>query len=434
MDKNIRKTISEAFEELYQEMVNEAGYRSDAIKNQDVPAIIEKAKKTGAPVPQFNVSHVPSRENFRKIIDALAADYKETGNPNSKAAIQSSYIPEGWKLTTILGSYSREKDAEDAAMSAYEQVVLNDFDKIMATWKPGDNLGGKLMNAMKNRAINFFSGYGIEPEAGKGITGAKSLDAKISKDSETTYGQQLANTAMDVDVEKNAREKEASTMRQREVLDFFVNSLEEELKMDNPAVAEKVDIFKSIINGVSPDEIAEENPEYVDLSRSMEPNKQIVQKFKNFIVSAPFLAIQDYVNNTFGTDLDFSSIKTTSLFQTIAQNPEFDVDTPNMKDLRGMTGPMEAAKQIVVDKLDALGFKWNDWTTDAKKQAVISKLAAQGKHNEIADLMKATEKYDNVVDRERKAGNYERKASVVSNLDESFVDGLMERVLRRLRK
>ncbi len=454
MKKDIKKLISEAFDELYNEMVNEAPTIKKAyIPDEDVNTIIQNSLKRGTPVPNdFDSTALKSRENFDKIIDALAYEYKTTGNPKAKAAIQASFFPSPKsKMQRTVGmKFLGNPELEDAAASAYEQVVIDNFDKILNSYIQGSRkLGAMFITDMRNKVYNYIvkgyrgAGGGSMYDVVGGQEKALSMDEPLGDDENSgTFGDKLAGipdsskTAMEKGFAKEKAVEDKKNILQN-VIAWLDNTFEEE---GNEMGKKRMIAFKGILNGETPQEIFEDNPGVFK-----EP-RLIMQEFERLVNSPEAQEISKLISQIHGINFNLANIDPKKLKQTSSMNPDFggfskvvSISTPEMKD----------AQQELNNALAIVGLKSTDMNSERKKEEVIQKLQASGQHAELENILDAYEDLLDVTEKARKAGEFDAKTALLpSSPEEEIASGekmyerfegfsmekLMERVYKRLSK
>ena len=137
MDKDVKKIISEAFNELYHEMVSEAPEGPSLKAKEKIQAddMLNRIRKYGA-VEGF-VDYGPRalpQNVFNYIVDTLVDEYKSTGSQKIKGALQGAFYPApNSKMLQILmqkwNSYGAEK-VQNAAAESFTDRFMNNFDQI----------------------------------------------------------------------------------------------------------------------------------------------------------------------------------------------------------------------------------------------------------------------------------------------------------------
>lgn len=452
MKKDIKNLISEAFEELYQEMVSEVSQtmKKTKILDNEVNSIIQNSIKKGTAVPNLFASEdIKSRENFDTIIDALMDDYKKTGNPKSREAIQGSFYPStGSKMFRSVGSkFLGNSELEDAAASAYEQVVVNNFDKIANAYKVGTRgLGALITNDMRNKVYNYIvGGYrgtgagGGKLDAVGGSQKALSLDAPVGDSGDSTFGDKLASTIginPETALERGfSQEDKLSTQRQiiKDVTQWLDNKFDES---DNEMGKRRMAAFKGLMAGDSPEDIVSDYPEYFK-----EP-RLVTQEFSRLVNGSEAQEISDMISHIYGINFNLANIDPKKLKQTSSMNPEFGGFS---KMVRQATPEMEAAQSELSDALAAVGLKLPQFSSAKNKEQVISNLEAKGMTDELNAILSADSELEKVTEKAKAQGKYQQIEPVLPSSEEEEgrsgemfegfnMDKLMERVFRRILK
>ena len=302
MNKDIKKLISEAFEELYQEMVNEA------ISDQDVGPAIQKALQTGEAVDtDFAGEDEVSRRNFDRIIEALVMEYKESGDLNAKSAIQLSYYPNpnNKMYRAVAGQFITSPNIKEAMASAYEQIVIKSFDKTIERYEPGTaGIGAMFTKLMRGRIHNFIvKGYSGNREEDDKFD-ALSIDNSIG-DSGETFADRLSKNADD---SGDYRKKEELMTKQQDIvsaaLKLLYNTFDDE---GNREGKREVFTLQQLIKEKSIEEIFEmvnNNPEFPPYS---EP-RVISQRINRFLSSKEVKEVEDIISGIYNTPFKLSNV------------------------------------------------------------------------------------------------------------------------------
>jgi hypothetical protein len=452
MNKDIKSLISEAFEELYQEMVNEAPQTMMRTKilDNEVNSIIQNSMKRGTAVPnKFTSEDVKSRTNFDTIIDALMDDYKKTGNPKSREAIQASFYPSpGSKMLRSVGSkFIGNPELEDAAASAYEQVAINNFDKIASAYKVGTRgLGALMTSDMRNKVYNYIvGGYrgtgagGGSLDAVGGSQKALSLDKPFGDSGESTFGDKIASSmgiSPETALEKGfSQEEKLATQRQiiKDVTQWLDNKFDEE---GNEMGKRRMAAFKGLMAGDSAEDIVSDYPEYFK-----EP-RLVTQEFSRLVNSAEAQEISDMISHIYGINFNLANVDPKKLKQTSSMNPEFGGFS---KMVRQATPEMEAAQSELSNALAVVGLKLPQFSSTKNKEQVIADLQSKGMTDELEAILNADEELERVTERAKAQGKYQQFEPVLPSSPEEeeksgemfegfSMDKLMERVYKRIMK
>ncbi|MEK6829575.1 MAG: hypothetical protein AABY15_05645 [Nanoarchaeota archaeon] len=475
MKKDIRSLISEAFDELYQEMVNEAPQTSakSAIEAGEINSYVNNAIQKGAKVPyNFAKEDKKSKENFDIIIDTLIDNYKITKNPKIKQAIQATYYPEiNSKLYRAIGStFLNNPDMEDAASAAYEQILINNFDANIDSYQTGSRgFGGMVTDLMKRRIYDYIvrgsrgaTGGGSRLDALTGWEGKPlSLDTPIGGeeggddwgsrvgDAENageevapdTLGGQIAATlggGAQTAMEKGF-EKEDKIKTQREILNDVISWLDNTFDENSDEMGKRRMVaFKGLVSGDSPDEIFEENPGV------FASPARVSEEFGRLINGKEAQEISKIISNIYGINFNLANIDPKKLKQTSSMKPEFGgfskivkISTPEMQD----------AQQELNKALAAVGLKSTDFNSESKKSKVMGDLQTQGKEVELEAILDADDYLASVTEKAKAQGKFDTKTALLpstpeeeaeAGMFESFkgfsMEALMERVYKRLTK
>lgn len=453
MNKDVRTLISEAFDELYKEMVSEAPTLKKAyIPDEEVNNIIQNSLKRGTPVPNdFDSTALKSRENFDKIIDVLMDEYKKTGNKNAKAAIQGSYYPAPKsKMQRSVGmQFLGNPDLEEAALSAFEQVVINNFDKIADIYQSGSRgLGAIFTNDMRNKVKNFIeSGYRgagagggrLDVSAGREEMGGKalSMDEPIGDDAGSTFGDKLSSTLSTDDsaLEKGfERQNKAATQKNilGDVISWLDNTFEE---LGDEMGKRRMIAFKGLVAGDTPDEIFENNPGI------FASPARITEEFNRLISSKEAQEISKMISDIYNIDFNLANIDPKKLKQTSSMKPEFGGFS---KIVKISTPEMKSAQADLNAALEAVGLKSTDFNSDRKKEEVIANLRSRGMDVELERIIDADDDLSAASEIAKAKGEYDVKTPLLPTTPEEELesgekmyegvdmDKLMERVYKKL--
>lgn len=447
MDQDIKKLIAETFNELYNEMMSEAPQtlRKNKIDDNEVNSIIQNSLRRGTPVPDYESTHKQSRINHDKIIDALVDEYKATGNPMAKKAIQSTFYPTpGSRLYRSIGmKYLNNPDLEDAISRAYEQVVLNDFDLMISDYNPKiSTLGARFTDGMRKRVYNYLvkgdrSGEGKRFDAIAGGNKPGRLDNPIGDDSGTTLGDKLASSILD-DPETSMERgfaKEKSIQNKRDIIQDVVKWLENTYEEEGDEMGKRRMIaFKGILDGATPEEIFEDNP-----GLFKEP-RYVSMDFERLINSPEAKEISRMISQIYGINFNLSNIDPKKMKQTSSMSPEFGGFS---KMVRQATPEMEKAQKELIAALAVVGLKGSDFT-GKKKETVIQNLKSAGKTVELENILDADEDLTMATEKAKEQGKYqtfepllpsspeEERASGERMYEGVDFEKLMERVLKRI--
>ncbi len=449
MNKDVKKLIAEAFNELYNELNEDRPEKLKVrgIRQEQMPELIKLAKEKGTPIPyDFESGDMESKRNFDKIINILIDDYKKTGSLKTKQAIQGSMYPyNGSEIKHVIGGekFYKHPELDDAVASAYEQVVINSFDKIIDNYKQGTNLGAIFVQDMKNKVYNYLvkgyrgGGEGTKFDAVGGEERAARLDDPLGDEGQGTFGDRLASmTTGPLSAMEKGFAKEKDIQKKKDILQDVVKWLDNTYEEEGDETGKRRMIaFKGILDGASPEEIFEENPGVFK-----EP-RYVSIEFERLVNSPEAKEISKMISQIYGINFDLSNVDPKKMKQTSAMNPEFGGFS---KYVRQSTPEMQAAQKELNDALGAVGLKSTDFNSDKKREAVISNLTSRGMETELEKILDAEETLNNVTEKAKAAGEYDVKVPLLpSSAEEEQASGermyegvdfdkLMERVLRRI--
>jgi len=338
MDKNIKKLISEAFNELYDEMVNEAPASTEkpkikhTISDNQIESIINKAKTTGRGLSYDDTANESSQNNFNIIIDNLVSDYKNSESPTremSKRAIQSAFAPrKGNKIYRLAGNkYITDPNLEDAINSAYEQIFINNFDGALTSNYDTASRGFSALaaNALANRVQDYIiKGQGGKDfKAGDVMSGGRynKQNAGPTKSTDDDYGDNMkfgdTFAAPDAKDDKFSQSKRDS---QTKVQKEMWNDLKDWVDGNKERMSEKTYIaISGLLSGMPSKEFPNQYPNFNWLGGNNVPT--II--FKNFATGTLGQEASNFISNTYNTEFNLASIDPLDLEQMSSQSPEF---------------------------------------------------------------------------------------------------------------
>lgn len=448
MKKDIKTIISEAFNELYTEFLNEdASVLAKNLSPKEIQIandLIQKSKTRGGQGGlsyNFQPGDVSRQRIFNYVVDALIDDYKLTRNPKSKEAIQSALYPaSGSKMFNIIAWPGKGEDMEDAAASAYEQTLINNFDDDVNSYKTGTGgFTALVLNNLKARVKNYFMGYsgsGTGGEDAIGMGGAKSIDTPLSgsggeEGSERTLKDKMGDKFGDLDPAISGFASD-ELEEQKQILDVVYGWLK------NNVSNRQYIAFKELTQGSTPREIVEEYP---DLFQDIKAPSRL---FAQLQASPQAQEISDLVSHAFKINWNLADINPKNLGQTSSMNPEFG-DTFSKRS-RVSTPEMEVAQENLNKIMNNLGFVNSDFASDSKMNKILNTFDTEGLdsqaeeiRNALDALAAATEKakqtkgYDSNVPVLPSSEEEERQADELGGMFEGIdLDALMERVLKRI--
>lgn len=379
MDENIKKLISETFNELYEELIGEAPVattENGMIRDSEIEPIIEKAARTGRGFSFNQTVNNQSQENFNIIVDNLLSRYKQNPAQNFKCkeAVQNAFVPTPkGKLSWILGKVvknktTRDEDIADAISEAYTIVMVRDFDKGLEAYQMNGGFGAQVISQMKLKVLEFI--YPYEKKLGGDAydiqNGTVSLDAPAGDN--RTIGDTFAAQ------EFTSNEGETSTGK--EILNSIMIWLENHVGSSEFPVNEKQFIaFKGVISGDSPEQIFEENPGVFSKP------KDVNIYFDRFTTSKPAQEISDLISTIYDIDFNLSNLNKFGLKQTSSQNPEWN--SFSKVDER-FTEEMKAIQGELFNSLKSLGYEPTDFNSDKKIKSIIDDLSNKGMNSEAS--------------------------------------------------
>jgi len=432
MDKNVKKIISEAFNELYSEMMSEAPAapavsNKNKITDEEVDGLIEKARRTGRGISYQWASNAESQNNFNLIIDALINDYKSTGNENSKRAIQNAFTPTlGNKIFNLASGskFRNHSDIEDAVMTAFKAVMLDNFDNTLKSYRNDGTFSSLAMASMKNRVHDYIvrgwgQGTGDEDAWRASSLGPKSTETPLGGESGKVLGDTIPDSAMDISFSgiKGQATKQRAIKDALEWIELHVN--EPEYKV-NP---KHYLAFKGLMGGDTTQDIFDENPEAFG-------NKKFVNiYFDRFLESKIAKEASELIAQIYGIEDSnwLTKINKLDMQQTFSQSKEFDT-TGSHRDSERTEG-IEEEFNAVKDFLMGLGdyFKSrndikpelskknkNGEFTNPKTLEIFNDLEVNEKFEEIGKLEKLLSALENAKAKDKAYGGYGSSVGDVS--------------------
>jgi len=447
MDKNIKKLISEAFSELYEEFMNEApvqALRKTVISDNEIEGIIEKASRSGRGFSFEQTSNASSQENFNIIVDNLLNRYKENPAENIKAkeAVQNAFAPtpENRKLRTMLGkSFYGNDDLEDAMVEAYTTVLLRDFDKNLDVYRFDGGFGAQVIKLMRGRIHDY-----LYRKDGGDAYGSKS--GRASLDSPAGEGRTLGDTFASEDFESDNGDVSTG----REVLNNIVSWLKNHVgSSEFPGVNEKRMLATELIlNGVPPSQIVKDYPDVFGNGKGNNSPTTMFMQVANSVAGQEISAlVADIYKKQLG-NFNLANINPNELAQTSAQSAEWS----NFSKVdEKFTEEMKAIQDELFDSLKSLGFEPKDFNSDKKIQAIIDALEGREMESEASVIDSLFDDLNRAKEQAKSKGLYGAKTTPLPKSDkeeematdyggmfegisDEEADKLMERVLKRLSK
>jgi hypothetical protein len=441
---NIKKVISEAFNELYSELFTEA---------IDVQSAIERAKRTGrGPAYNFEGSEgegePDSAHDFNTIIDALVDDYIETGNPKSREAIQAAFSPSYNKVKNVVHGrqFFNHPKSEDALSAAYEESLLQNFDKLIDAYRKGDkSFSGLVVYDMRNKFTNHIKGGGKDVFGRMGDTPASMEDPTGDN---LTLGSMLSSRGGS---EQDYEAKEGEISKLRDALETTVTMMYNKMTdvdaegnetFKNDSDKRKFAAFEGLITGTPHEEIMDKYPGL------FKKPTEINIYFGRAVNSPEAAEVSEMISDTYGVNLDLSSIDPKFIKHTSAQSKDWGAFS---KEERIRTPEMKAAWKDVQDVMATLGLKDAAFNTDKKVYKIVQNLRDEGNEEKAEEILNVYDAFLNVKKREEEKGRYgavktflptsepeeveaSEFGSMFEGLSEAQINMLMERVLKRLSK
>jgi hypothetical protein len=450
MDKNVKKIISEAFNELYNEIINE-----ESIRREDIPTIIDRAKRTGRGI-EYNfdssVLNDDSARNFNTIMDALIDAYLAIeGETPEKAkireAIQGAFNPSLPKMVSTVGKgfYKFGEDLKDAMSDAYREVLLQDFDKIINAYNKGTGtFSGLVTSDIKRKVISNLRGSGQDVFGNKD-GGPRSMEDPIGDD--LTLGDTLSNRGDDF--ARDNREYKKLKDALETTIDMVYGQLTEtgadgEPQFKNPLAEKRFKAFEGLIMGDTTQQVLDDNPGiFKDVS-------DVNREFGRTVEAAVKAGINDYISNAYGINFDLESIDPKLLKQTFSQSGEWAVGKRKGKEVGKVTKiktpEMVAAWKNVQQVMSKLGLKDKDFNSAVKQRDILQKLKGEGNEELAREITSALLKFQDASKAAKEQGKFDVKRTLLPSKPEeetdeygTFFEGvdyeeLMRRVINRLNK
>jgi len=450
MNKDVRKLISEAFNEIYQEIASST--ELNKTQKERAEEIVSNAIALGSnsKLNHANPQNEKQQEIFNYAIDRLIDEYNKKGpnkeNPNIKSAIQSAFYPVkgtplNWRLNKSL--FGEPENIQDAILDAYVKNFIENFDEIVKKYKTGSGrFGGYVFNILNKRAIIALKGYtatggGTNDMIGGGMS--TSMDAPIgSKDLSIIDTLQAPKD----DTEMSAKFASKEADERKKMLVDMVSWLKE-----NAPIMQYI-AFMERIKGSTPDEIAKQYPDIFPGTNSMEPKKR-VSKALSDLKKSRGLQVAKYISNKYNIPFNFEDINWKELRQIISQDYSFigekgirkRIDTPEIKNAKEELSDIFA--ELNPNQRTALGIKdSNDFSSSKKVNKIIQRMMSLGMEDIAPNVKRALDK---IKDAKKKEGGYSKNVRYVddeNNSDDSYggmfegvdIDKLVKRIYKRLHK
>jgi len=469
MKNDVKKIISEAFNELYHEMVSEDSRDLENDLNPEeqniANSLIARAKKLGG-ASELNHSYrkdaqgrtVPHNERgtaiFNFVIERLIEDYKTSRDPKIKEAIQGAFYPVQGSIfyNSLMKSLPSQgktnAELEDAITTAYEQNLIQDFDKMVDKYTSGDGrFGAMIHGTLDARARNDLKGFsGVGGGSSQDAIGGSFSQSMDVEDDETgrTLKDKLSNVGLDPDIEFS----EFGSSREQKILDVINGWLKN-------TVSEKQYIaFRELTRGASPADVAEENPELFRNNKDVSRNfAQLMGSEKIEVVDGEKVKfsvpqrISELVSHAFGLEnFDIRDIMPKQLKQQFSMDPTFgggEVKKTKISSKEKLEA-QEELKSILMDlgldTLQTLGVKnKNDYNSVTQIKSIADKLDAMGKESEAENVRRVLGNINKARVQDTGYGDVSRyigdDGDDYSGMFEGVdIDTLMQRVYKRISK
>lgn len=461
MNKNVKKIISEAFNEIYEDFVSEDASKLEAglspAEKSKAENIIQRAFKYGDKggfAFDFYSEDKSGQKIFNYVADRLVDDYKKTKNPKSKEALQGALYPSpGSRMYGFIKSKwpgKSQDDLSDAASAGYEYFLTN-FDKIVSKYESGTGgFGGLVFNNLKWIISNNFgsgfrgSGLGATKANALGRSYTKSLDAPEYEDSTRTLGDKIASGELGIDEPSigDGFNNDESTDRRKVILNVINGWLENNVSKKQ-AIA-----FKELTKGQTTAEVYEANPEMFrdikDVSRNFKQLMARTEKDEegNTILSVDRLS--ELISHAYGMDFDMKNIIPKNLRQTVSMDPEYsgtgsvsNVATPEVKKSTDRLNKLVIG--LGADVLGQIGVRnKKDYQTTANIENITNQLRVIGMDGEASEIENAWEeriqaKKSSETGKTVHFADKEDTEEFAGGMFEDFkMNALMERVYKRI--
>lgn len=465
MDKDVKKIISEAFDELYHSLISEAEAGLSPADKVAADNMIARVKKYGDASGFSNAGEGRQTDIFNNVLDALVAEYKSTEDPNIKQkiknGIQGAFFPAfksdgrpNKTLNVIIDKW-RGKDrseVQNAAATAYE-AFIKDFDGHINSYKPGvgSNFGSIVLRALKSRVYDYFQ----KGWSGKGLGGTQDTYAKAGNQMgsmDDPYGDDstLGATMADPNSMAGDSDREGSLSEDQELLDIVNGWLKNN-------VSEKQYIaFREMTKGFTPAEVAEDNPEFFETGKDVSRNfAQLLSRKEKDEDGNTVLALDrlsDMLSYAKKRDIDLKNIVAKNLRQTVAQDTDFSgegnrtyVSSPETKE--ALKDLSDTIYELGPDVLTKLGIKDKmDFQNGAQLSKIANKLTVMGMDDAARNIEDA---WADVKRNRANDSEYGKKVQYADKAEDGLFEGmfdglnvydgfdmnvLMERVMKRLSK
>jgi len=466
MNKDVKKIISEAFNELYEDLITEAETGMTPADKAAADKMVDRVRKYGDASRFSNDGEGEKQNNiFNYVLDKLVAEYKATKDSNAKQkiknGIQGAFFPafkeDGRpnKTLNVLLDRWRDKDrneVQNAAASAYEAFIKN-FDGYINSYKPGagSSFGSIVLRALKSRVYDYIK----KGNRGAGLGGTQDTYAKAGNQMgsmDDPYGDDstLGATLADPNATPDLGNREGAVSEDQELLDIVNGWLKNN-------VSEKQYIaFREMTKGFTPEEVAEDNPEHFNIGKDVSRNfaQLLKRKEKDEDGNTVFALdrLSDMLSYAKKRDIDLKNIVAKNLRQTISQDTEFSgdgkrsyVSSPETK--AAIKDLSDTIYELEPDVLTKLGIKDKmDFQNGVQISKIVNKLTVMGMEDAARNI---EDTWDDVKRHRAADANYGKKVQYADKIeDKSFggmfegldvydgfdIETLMERVMKRISK
>jgi len=457
MDKNAKKIISEAFSEIYEDFMAEDASKLEAgltpQEKAKAEATIQKVNKygdRGGFTYDFYSEDKSGQKIFNYVADRLVDDYKTTGNPKAKDALQAALYPSaGSKMyNNIRWQGKSEDEMADIAADAY-QYFINKFDQHLDAYSSGTGgFGGLVTSNLKNFVkTNFAKGFrgagmgGSSDIVGRGM--AQSMDAPAGDDTRT-LGDKIASGELGIDTPSlDTGFDDGETGDRRKKILSVINGW-----LENNVSTKQALAFRELSQGNTTAEVHEKYPEVFrdgkDVSRNFKQLMSRTERDEEGNVGLAVDRLSELISHAYGIDFDMKDIVPKNLRQTVSMDPEFsgagsvsNIASPEVKkatnDFNNLVvglGPEVLSKIGIRNK--------KDYENTSQVDGMANKLRVLGMDNEAGEIEDAWERRRQAKKQSSEVGkvvHYADKedSEEFSGMFEGFeMTSLMERVYKRI--
>lgn len=489
MKNNVKNIISEAFDEIFEEMMNEDGvYTKKGMTSDQVDDTVQRALRRGYdPKLAFDFETGSEQQNnFNVAIDMLIGRYlnseDETEKSNAKKAVQSAFSPGSKKLKNMFGTYMKNNPSFDDIFSeAWEHVFINNFDKVIELYRENvgsGTFGGIVYRSLDNRINTLMKrGSGGLSDVMRGgsdqklnIGGSvKGMDDSVN-DGGGTYGEKIAGSPSEK--YREFKIKGLSSDVARDVYRYMIDWVDEQVGNPEYKITPVQNIiFKEIMLGQTPLEIWLEHPEVreflgfekkngvFDLNKEgkKKPNyKPINTIFRRLTDSKIGRDLSYMISSAYDIDFNLSEIDPVRIRQAKSQDPEFGTKSERSRFNEKSSEEMLEIRSDIKDILDEFGYKVTyDGKIDTldengefdKFKKIFKDLEEKGRNDVIIELSKLLERHAEAREYDKFSGGYgaisKELPSKISHeesgfgglyeeINESEFNRLYERVMKRI--